>query len=57
MLVTRRRCVGDTNGPAWLLGFARVAQDEAPPDVEVPVEAKPLVQRPASVGVSTAECE
>ena len=30
--------------------FAFVAQDEAPPDVEVPIEAEPLVERPTLRG-------
>ena len=37
------------------LALARFAQDEAPPDIEVAIEAEPLVQRAALPEVGAPE--
>src|SRR5260221_6023567 len=44
MLVLADRQAGETDGAPVCLPFAAVAQDQAPPDVQVPVEAEPLVE-------------
>ena len=46
MLVALSRQL-DRDRPPWRSLLALVAEDEAPPDVEVAVEAEPLVQRAA----------
>ena len=45
----------DGHGPARSALLAFIAQDEAPPHVEVPVEAEPLVERAAGRGIGSAE--
>ena len=45
----------EPDGPAGRAPLPLVAQDEAPPDVEVAVEAEPLVERAALGGVGAPE--
>src|ERR1700741_5175801 len=54
MLVARRRDL-DRNGPARRPPLPLVAEDEAPPQVEVPVEAEMLVDRAPLGRVSAPE--
>src|SRR5260221_4039677 len=44
MLVLADRQAGETDGAPVCLPFAAVAQDQAPADVQGPVEAEPLVE-------------
>src|ERR1700741_2720473 len=54
MLVARRRDL-DRDGPARRPPLPLVAEDEAPPEVEVPVEAEMLVDRAPLGRVSAPE--
>src|SRR5439155_2991909 len=56
MLVTRRRN-RDGDGATGNAFLPFVAEDQAPPDVEVAVEPEPFVDRTARRGVATPERE
>ncbi len=55
MLVPPCRHV-DRDGSPWRNPLPLVAQHEAPPDVEIPVEPEPLVEWPARGGIGASEC-
>ena len=55
MLVAFDRQTVEPDGPAGRAPLPFVAKDEAPPDVEVAIEAEPLVERAAVGGVGATE--
>ena len=57
MLVTDRRKPGHADRASWGPPLPFVAQDEAPPDVEVPIEAETLVEGAAADDVLAPERE
>ena len=57
VLVADRRDVGDADRAPRPVPLPGIAQHEAPPDVEVPIEPEPFVERPALSGVVPTERE
>ena len=55
MLVPLERQVVDRHGPTRRSPLTLVTEDEAPPDVEIAIEAEPLVERPSVGGVLAPE--